>query len=1042
VHAIPARADSYPGRTGTCGTSAYLLTAHEGTPPVHQGLRWLLVLSLLATFIVVTPSAVRAATQTVTTTANSGAGSLRAVIAAASSGDTIVFNIAGDGPHTIILTSEQITIDKNLTISGPGAAQLTVARSNEGGPNFRIFQITAGTTVTIDGLTVSNGRADDDEEGGGIYNQGTLNLTSSTISGNSASEGYGGGIYNSGTLNLTSSTISGNSALSLLFPDGGGIYNERGTLTLTSSTISGNSAYRSGGGIYDWLGTLTIINSTISGNTATDGGGGISSLGGTVNLTSSTISGNTASFAGGIYNNQGTLNLTSSTVSGNTASGSGNSGGPGGGIGHFSTLNLTSSIVAGNSGGDISGSIASSTYSLTSGDPKLGPLADNGGLTQTMALLPGSPALNAGGPTCPATDQRGVARPQGPACDIGAYESTIFVVTNTADSGAGSLRQAILDANARVDPDIITFASDVTGTITLESALPTIDKHLTIIGPGAGALAISGNNLYRVFEIAAGTTVTIDGLTISNGRASDGGGIRNSGTLTITSSTINGNTATNYGGGIYNSGTLNLTSSTISDNTAFSGGGIMSYEAILNLISSTVSGNTADVVGGIYNFVGTLNLTSSTISGNSSDVFAGGILNTISGALNLTSSIVAGNIGGNLYGTVSTGANNLIDVDPLLGALTNNGGPTQTMLPSPGSPAIDAGGATCPEFDQRGVARPQGTACDIGAVEVRLPTITVPDDITEAATSPAGTEVDFTVSATDWEGNSTGASCDADSGDLFPLDVTTVTCSTSGEVDHDVSDTFTVTVTLPDAPAINVPDDMLVEATSPDGAVVTFFPTATDWNNDPLTVTCDPASDSTFPLGDTTVDCSATDAFDRTAEDSFTVTVQDTTAPVLSQPDNLSVVATSPSGAVVSYDLPAASDAVDENVSVSCDPPPGSLFPVGTTPVTCSAEDASGNEADPVGFTVTVLGGSQQLSILINNVRTGPGSIMVKSRLQVMLRAADLSLRRGQTSQSCTLLAGFATTVHLFGAARLIPATTAADWRADALRIRAVLGCR
>jgi parallel beta-helix repeat protein len=949
---------------------------------MQQGFRWLLVLSLLATFIVVTPSAVQAATQTVTSTADSGTGSLRQAVIDSAAGDTIDFNIPGDGPHTITLTTGQITIDKNLTISGPGAAHLTVERSDaEDTPDFRIFQIASGTITTLDGLTVSNGRLEE-LRGGGIANDGTLTVTSSTISDNSAG-GSGGGIFNDGTLAVFSSTISGNRTV----------------------------------------------------------------------------------YGGGIFNHS------------------------------LGTLNLASSIVAGNrqNGGNVAGSgSVTSTNSLTSSDPMLAPLADNGGPTETMALLPGSPAIDAGGPTCPAADQRGVARPQGPDCDIGAFEFAPFAVTNTADSGPGSLRQAILSANATVDPNTITFAAGVTGTITLASALPAITNNLTIIGPGADVLAISGNNLYRVFEIADGTTVALDGLTISNGRSpmsQNGGGILNNGTLTITASTVSGNqTHFGHGGGIRNNGTLAISTSTLSNNTAVmsdalagglgggihnggalvisnstlsgnvaqdNGGGIRNvYAGEVTIDNSTFSGNSARFGGGIVNAGnGTLILSNSTLTANSTGfgfVFGsgGGIWNQDGSTLTLTSTIVAGNSAvsssPDIAGTITNdGGHNLVGGDPKLGPLQSNGGPTQTHTLIFGSPAIDTGGDTCPEFDQRGIARPQGSACDIGAVEVRLPTVNVPDDITEVATSPASLEITFDVTATDWDDTELDVTCIPASGSPFdPGTETDVTCTTEGAEEQDISVSFTVTVDLPAAPTITVPDDMLIEATSSAGAIVTFSPTARDWNDDALTVTCNPASGDPFPLGETPVECSATDAFERTAEDSFTVTVQDTTAPVLSQPANLTVDATGPSGAIVSYDLPGVTEAVDENPTVTCEPPPGSLFAIGTTEVLCSASDAVGNDADPVSFTVTVLDGSQQLAMLINDVRAAPVSVLVKPRLLVLLRTADLALQRGQTARACTMLGAFDTTVRLYARVGLIPPDTAAAWRADAQHIRGALGCR
>jgi len=306
--------------------------------------------------------------------------------------------------------------------------------------------------------------------GGGIYNAGTLMLSNCTISGNSASasdlgfhtNAYGGGIYNAGTLTLSNSTISGNSANVGAVADysdsyGGGIANA-GTLTLSNSTISGNSAYVGdlaynndgyGGGIAN-NGTLTLINSTISGNSASIGrlsnqlsiyGGGISNAG-TLTLSNTTISGNSASvgalasggvviFGGGIANG---VSVDSGVISS-----------PG-------TLTAKNSIVANNSsGGNCGGTITSLGYNLSDDascgayftqtgdlnsaaaglDP--GGLKGNGGPTQTIALLPGSPAVDAvpmspidyctdtkGNPVT--TDQSGAARPQGSACDIGAVE--------------------------------------------------------------------------------------------------------------------------------------------------------------------------------------------------------------------------------------------------------------------------------------------------------------------------------------------------------------------------------------------------------------------------------------------------------------------------------------------------------------------------------------------------------------------------------------------------------------------------------------------
>ena len=336
-----------------------------------------------------------AAIITVTNTNDSGSGSLRAAIAAAAPGDTINFSVTG----TITLTSGVLSIGENLTITGPGPTSLTVSGNNAS----QVFHISTGT-VNISGLTVSNGNAISgvgSDFGGGIYNNGTLTLTNVTISGNSATNSgnggssIGGGIQNDGTATLTNVTISGNSA--------------------TSSSSGGSSI---GGGIEN-EGTVTLTNVTISGNSATNTGGG-------------------SSIGGGIEN-EDTATLENVTISGNSATNTGGGSSIGGGIENEDTISLINTIVANSpSGGNCFGTITSLGYNLDSantcaftgtGDlintnPLLGPLALNApGTTETLALLAGSPAIDAADPTIfPPTDQRGVTRPQGPRADIGAYE--------------------------------------------------------------------------------------------------------------------------------------------------------------------------------------------------------------------------------------------------------------------------------------------------------------------------------------------------------------------------------------------------------------------------------------------------------------------------------------------------------------------------------------------------------------------------------------------------------------------------------------------
>jgi hypothetical protein len=287
-------------------------------------------------------------TLTVLNTHDSGAGSLRAEIAAAHSNDTIVFAPSLDG-QTITLTSGELLIKKNLTIAGPGAGELTVSGNNAS----RVFEVASKENVTLSGLTISDGAASgvgQAGEGAGILNHGTLTVSGSALSGNSANQN-GGGIHNDGTMTVSNSTLSGNSA-----GEGGGIRNE-GTLTVSGSVLSGNVGTVVGGGIENY-GTLTVSGSTLSGNSANQNGGGIFNDG-TLTVSSSTLSGNsTTQQGGGIYNN-GTMTVSNSTLSSNSAS-------YGGGIYDYSgTLTVSGSTLSSNSATYYGGGIYNGAGSLT-----------------------------------------------------------------------------------------------------------------------------------------------------------------------------------------------------------------------------------------------------------------------------------------------------------------------------------------------------------------------------------------------------------------------------------------------------------------------------------------------------------------------------------------------------------------------------------------------------------------------------------------------------------------------------------------------------
>ena len=413
---------------------------------------------LLAVMILPAPTHVRAASLTVDSLADTIAVdshcTLREAIqnannnaatnsdcAVGSGADTIMFSVSG--AITLGLILPYIADTAGLTIDGIGQT-ITINGNNA----TQIAAIQPSASLTLKNLTITNGYTY--SFGGGITNGGTLVIENSVFSTNNAGYG-GGGIYSRGAVTVTDSIISDNSANM-----GGGIYNDGGTLVVTNSVFSGNIATKDeGGGIYVFSGTLSITDSTFSNNISSlSSGGAIQNDVGTLNITNSTFSNNNATMGGGIFNRY-RLTITNTTFSANNA-------GAGGGIYNKdspASLTMTNGTFSGNSdgiynsgsailkntiiansasGGNCDGTITADSHNLatdstcgnatqkTSTEINLGPLADNDGSTQSMALLPGSAAIDTGdNMVCPTTDQRGVSRPQGAACDIGAYELII-----------------------------------------------------------------------------------------------------------------------------------------------------------------------------------------------------------------------------------------------------------------------------------------------------------------------------------------------------------------------------------------------------------------------------------------------------------------------------------------------------------------------------------------------------------------------------------------------------------------------------------------
>jgi CSLREA domain-containing protein/uncharacterized repeat protein (TIGR01451 family) len=350
---------------------------------------------------------------TVTTTVDElnsdGDCSLREAIEAANSDAAVDACGAGSGADTITVPAGTYTLSlsgaeentnatgdldilDDVTITGAGALSTTIDANSID----RVMHVLTGTTVLLNDFTLTNGQSPGD--GGGILNHGNLSVNRSVISNNDAPSGAGGGIRNDGTLTVNASAIISNTSSGSL--DGGaGILNitTGAATTLINSTVGGNDTTGDGGGIRSINGTVTISSSTIGSNNASGPGGGVMvDTGSTINIQNSLIANNTTGFfAPDCYDNGGAISSQDYNLIEDTAG----------------------CTISGSTGNNITGS-----------DPNLGPLQNNGGNTPTYALLSGSPAINKipeatnGCGTTLITDQRGISRPQGATCDIGAFE--------------------------------------------------------------------------------------------------------------------------------------------------------------------------------------------------------------------------------------------------------------------------------------------------------------------------------------------------------------------------------------------------------------------------------------------------------------------------------------------------------------------------------------------------------------------------------------------------------------------------------------------
>ena len=394
--------------------------------------------------------------------------------------EAVIVANAPPGPHTIVLAAGtynltragpsengavtgDLDLTQSVTITGAGNATTII----DGNDIDRILHALSGATVTVSGVTLRNGDSGPNDGGAVANGGGNVTLVGVVMTQNIAEDG--GAIDNVGQLTLNNSKVINNIALDVA----GGVLGQGGSdIEINNSTVSGNQAGQAGGGL-SVFGFIEVTGTTISGNTAGSQSGG-ARLVGTANITNSTISGNNVlstlpgDFSGGGINNAATTTLINVTITGNS-SGSG-AGAQGGGINVLAgSVTTTNSIIAANpTGGDCAGPVTSNGHNIDSdgtcslastGDipavaPMIAPLASGIGSTQTHAPQAGSPAIdNADGAACPATDQRGVARPldgDGNAsvvCDMGAHETGTF---DTDSDGCTDEREAQTLAGSEV----------------------------------------------------------------------------------------------------------------------------------------------------------------------------------------------------------------------------------------------------------------------------------------------------------------------------------------------------------------------------------------------------------------------------------------------------------------------------------------------------------------------------------------------------------------------------------------------------------------
>jgi hypothetical protein len=692
--------------------------------------------------------------------------SLRAAIEAANTSGTAVEIDLPAGSYPLSLGQLVITDPGGINIVGAGALSTEINGSTQ---SDRVLQLSGGSAVAqLSGLDIEHGSAPtgpgavDPGYGGGISvfdPTDSLVLNSVIVEQNTATAG-GAGIDNFGQLWATGSTITANQLTDTgrAFTAGGGLANEFfGSVELTNDTISNNAISGTGTGTsntvvsgagIDTYGTMSMHGGSISANTISlpsstdpanpsEGDGGGLTVDGPTTLTDVTVdhnqilpvdsATNVTSFGAGIADIAGLTNVFGSSIEDNTAIADLHA--SGGGLSIRSGLvNIETSDVSGNSAEEIGGTVAN------------GSSATGGGIS---TLIAGS--VNVSGSTI--DENAASATTPDVKFTVSAAGGGIFLLAGTSTIANSSINEN--HAGSEGSPNSAGFGGGIAALNPVVGGLDLshdqVNNNSAFGGYGGGVVSFNTGST-TIFSSSINGNKATNGDLAVGGTQGDGGGIFGFGTSSVRDTTVDSNHADTEGGGFVETAGGVISSDTISNNTAGVGAGLYVSPFIGNspptqVKNSTIAGNVAsgEAGGGIAVTSTSVSLTYSTVTGNTGPI-GGGVV-AIGGTYLATGSIISGNTapsspdcavasgptpsftssGYNLIGAgcaTSPAPTDLVGVDAMLAGLADNGGPTHTAALLRNSPAIDAGGGpSCPLTDQRGVTRPQGKACDIGAFE-------------------------------------------------------------------------------------------------------------------------------------------------------------------------------------------------------------------------------------------------------------------------------------------------------------------------------------